>query len=134
MYMIKSYYGDIVQRFNYNQELCNLCGVCVDKCDENALTIQDNILYFNPCKCRKCEGCDGECPNDAMSIEFFVINQREWTGEKHQDRYWEINSSCHISCDGITCNECGRNENYDPMPYDKKVETVKKQKTLEEWL
>lgn len=128
--MSKSYFGDILQRFNLDQEMCTLCGTCVDICDENALTIQDNILYFNPCKCRRCEGC--ECPTGAMSIELYVINQREYNGYEHQERYWEINSSCHITCDGVTCNECGRNKDYNPRPYDKPyvAKKVEKQSTL----
>lgn len=97
--------GDIVQRFIFKQELCNLCGTCVESCDFNAITIEDNELFFNPCRCRRCDGCENLCPKGAMHLEMGTINMKPVSEKKVQERYWELNSSCHITCDGL-CSDC----------------------------
>lgn len=97
--------GDIVQVFHLNQELCNLCGTCTDRCEFNALSIKDGQLWFNPCRCRRCDGCESLCPRGAMELEMRTINIRSMSEKENQDRYWEINTSCHITCDGM-CNDC----------------------------
>lgn len=107
--MIEYYTGDIIQTFDLNQELCNLCGTCVESCEFNALTIQNGKLYFNPCRCRRCDGCETLCPRGAMAIKMDTINHRKESDGKEQERWWEINSSCVATCDSV-CNECGRNK------------------------
>ena len=99
--------GDIVQYFTLNQEECTLCGVCVDRCEFDAISIIDDKLYFNPCRCRRCDGCETLCPNEAMEIRMDTINLMPVSEKKVQERYWQINNSCHITCDGL-CNDCRR--------------------------
>lgn len=98
--------GDIVQVFNYDEEACNLCGLCVSECEFNALLIHNDKLFFNPCRCRRCESCD-ECPTGAMRLEMFTINEKPKSEKEKQERWWMISGSCVVSCDG-GCGECQR--------------------------
>jgi len=120
--------GDIVQRFEYNVELCNLCGVCVETCEFNAIIIQDNRLYFNPCRCRRCESCE-DCPTGAFHIRMITINEAPQSDKKVQERWWELNGNCEVTCDGV-CTECGRNK-FEPKPYfDALIKKKDQQQTL----
>lgn len=97
--------GDIIQSFTLDQSVCTLCGVCIKGCDFDAISIIDDKLFFNPCRCRRCDGCETLCPIGAMKIEMKTVNMKPYSEKKVQERYWQINNSCHISCDGL-CNDC----------------------------
>lgn len=46
---------------------CNLCGECVDVCQANALTIDDELVH-DGAKCTWCESCMDICPECAIRI------------------------------------------------------------------
>lgn len=48
------------------EELCNGCGLCVSICEENALTMVDELPVKDISKCIYCGDCIKVCPIDAM--------------------------------------------------------------------
>ncbi|MCC8035645.1 MAG: Fe-S cluster domain-containing protein [Rikenellaceae bacterium] len=46
---------------------CIACGKCVKTCPFEAITLQDNLAYIDPYKCRLCRKCVPECPTSAIS-------------------------------------------------------------------
>ena len=50
-----------------SEEKCTKCGICVEKCEFNALAkIPNNILFF-PELCMSCEACMELCPEKAIT-------------------------------------------------------------------
>ena len=50
------------------QELCNLCAICVDACPFNALATDDSRLMRNWELCMGCGVCVEKCPTEALSL------------------------------------------------------------------
>jgi len=48
--------------------LCTGCGICVDKCPNNALGIVDAKAYVDKQKCILCGYCSPHCPNFAIRL------------------------------------------------------------------
>ena len=51
-----------------NGGLCTGCGVCVDICPMEAITIQDDIATLEEDKCLGCGLCAHHCDFDAAKI------------------------------------------------------------------
>jgi ferredoxin len=51
-----------------DQELCDLCGACVDACPFNALSAHDTRLERNWELCMGCGVCEVKCPIQAISL------------------------------------------------------------------
>ncbi len=63
------------------KELCNGCGLCVSSCEENALTMVDDLAVRDSDKCNYCSDCIKICPVDA-----FIVSRKGWlarVGGKH---------------------------------------------------
>jgi Na+-translocating ferredoxin:NAD+ oxidoreductase RNF subunit RnfB len=45
---------------------CIGCGKCVKVCAFEAITLEQNLAYIDPVKCRLCRKCAGECPTGAI--------------------------------------------------------------------
>lgn len=54
------------------QDDCVACGICVNKCDFDAITI-DKKAFINDEKCVGCAGCIAVCPTKAIN--------NDWTGQ-----------------------------------------------------
>jgi len=50
-----------------DKEQCTGCGICVDACPQEAITV-DDIAKVDPEKCTDCGTCVEECPNEAISM------------------------------------------------------------------
>ena len=53
---------------------CNLCGgysepLCIDRCPDDALRIQDGKIVVTEFLCEDCNECGFICPVDAIAIE-----------------------------------------------------------------
>jgi Na+-translocating ferredoxin:NAD+ oxidoreductase subunit B len=45
---------------------CIGCGKCVKVCEFDAITMENNLAYIDPVKCRLCRKCAPECPTNAI--------------------------------------------------------------------
>ncbi len=59
---------------------CIGCGKCVKVCPYEAITLENNLAYIDPDKCRLCRKCAPECPTNAiLEINFPVKKKKEAT-------------------------------------------------------
>lgn len=45
---------------------CIGCGKCVKVCPFEAITLENNLAYIDPAKCKLCRKCETECPQGAI--------------------------------------------------------------------
>jgi Pyruvate/2-oxoacid:ferredoxin oxidoreductase delta subunit len=50
-----------------DKEKCTCCGLCVDICPEQAISMNDAVTVDSN-KCTGCSSCVNECPNEAISM------------------------------------------------------------------
>lgn len=51
-----------------NKEKCISCGICVEQCSFNALTMED-FPVIDPLACRLCGSCVQQCPSEALTLK-----------------------------------------------------------------
>ncbi len=58
-----------------HKELCDGCGLCVDACPLNAISIEDGVAVINELVCKGCGQCLSACPTEALDINYFTHEQ-----------------------------------------------------------
>ena len=48
------------------QAACIGCGKCAKECKFEAITVENNVAYIDPEKCRLCRKCEAACPTGAI--------------------------------------------------------------------
>ncbi len=61
-YFTTNYYSEV------NEELCEGCGTCVEKCQMGALKLVDNVSQVNLDFCLGCGNCVSSCPSGAIHL------------------------------------------------------------------
>lgn len=51
-----------------DNDKCTGCGLCVDVCPVEAITLENDKAKVDPDKCTDCGQCVDECPNEAISL------------------------------------------------------------------
>ena len=51
-----------------DEELCNQCGICVDKCIFGAISDENENIEFDEDKCFGCGLCAYSCPEEAVKL------------------------------------------------------------------
>ena len=51
-----------------DEDKCVGCGLCVDVCPVEAITLEGDKAKVDEDKCTECGQCVEECPNEAISI------------------------------------------------------------------
>jgi ferredoxin len=52
-----------------DEERCIDCGVCIDLCPEEAISMRsDYTVVIDPSRCTACGSCIDGCPNEAISL------------------------------------------------------------------
>lgn len=59
---------------------CIGCGKCVKVCPFGAVSIENNLAYIDPQKCRLCRKCAAECPTGAIVLSNMTPLPRESKG------------------------------------------------------
>lgn len=49
-----------------NEELCVGCGVCIEECPVEAISLVEEIARINDEECIRCGRCHDACPNEAV--------------------------------------------------------------------
>jgi len=52
-----------------NETLCVGCGACVERCQFNAITINENMCHIDRTHCFGCGLCTSVCPAEALSLQ-----------------------------------------------------------------
>ena len=63
---------------------CIGCGKCVKACAFEAITLENNLAYIDPNKCRLCRKCVSECPTGAIIEVGFPVKKAEEPKEEQQ--------------------------------------------------
>jgi electron transport complex protein RnfB len=58
---------------------CIGCGKCVKVCPWDAITMENNLAYIDPVKCRLCRKCVIECPTNAILEIGFPVRKEKVT-------------------------------------------------------
>jgi MinD superfamily P-loop ATPase len=61
---------------NVLEEICDGCGVCIDACSNDAITIENNKAFIINDLCLGCGVCIGSCPNGAIVPEVKEFKNR----------------------------------------------------------
>ena len=48
---------------------CVGCEVCVDECEQEAISMKDDIAVVDDSKCDECGNCVDACPSEAISVK-----------------------------------------------------------------
>jgi Na+-translocating ferredoxin:NAD+ oxidoreductase RNF subunit RnfB len=80
------------QKSNYravlNQETCTECGVCIERCQVNAIKSgEDGKLIFSRDGCIGCGLCVVNCPTDL--VELVPVSKEEWFDVPSSFEEWE---------------------------------------------
>jgi len=51
-----------------DEEKCIACGLCVDACPADAISLEDDKAKIDIEKCTECGACVDECPNEAIAL------------------------------------------------------------------
>jgi len=52
-----------------NEEECIGCGVCIDECPAEAISMNDDIAVIDAEACTECGDCVDACPSEAISLD-----------------------------------------------------------------
>jgi pyruvate formate lyase activating enzyme len=84
----------------FNAERCTGCGMCVDVCPENAISINDNISLTDRKLCKACGTCAEVCPNEARSIMGRHMTASEVFEDVNGDAIFYQNSGGGVTLSG----------------------------------
>jgi ferredoxin len=76
-----------------NEALCNACGLCVESCQFDALTV-GNVAFVNETRCVGCGVCVNTCPDQALvlvrrpeeEVKPVPVSMVDWGLQRAQDR------------------------------------------------
>lgn len=84
----------------YFQERCTRCGVCVKRCEENVIEIEDNVLITDKNKCKLCGKCCDFCPSNAREYVGKEFTVRELMKEIIKDEAFYDESDGGVTFSG----------------------------------
>ena len=88
-------------KVHLDEEKCDLCRLCVDVCDYQALSIKNKKIVLNPANCLGCGACAAMCHTNALWVPGFSSEQIE-----HQIDSFLANKSQAPLIISFLCNWC----------------------------
>jgi len=80
VFVVSNYYAQV------KTDLCDGCGKCVDRCQMQAVAIQDEVAGVNRDRCIGCGLCVSTCPSESM---YLVKKEQELVPPKDMDAMFE---------------------------------------------
>jgi len=74
-------------------DLCDGCGICVDRCQMEAVAIQDDVARVNLDRCIGCGLCVSKCPPESIHL---VRKEKELVPPKDMDAMFEAIKASRI--------------------------------------
>ena len=68
-YIRKNLEGPRTGEITIDSETCQLCGVCINKCPKDAMSIEDGKVIVDTEKCIVCDTCEVTCPVGAVKLK-----------------------------------------------------------------
>ncbi|MCJ7507364.1 MAG: DUF362 domain-containing protein [candidate division Zixibacteria bacterium] len=65
----------------WDKKLCTFCGICVNNCPMDAITIKAKVFEVDDKKCVRCGRCVKVCPERALKIPFSAENFQKGMAE-----------------------------------------------------
>ncbi len=84
----------------YFEERCTCCGMCVKKCTQKAISIQNSRVVIDNGKCNACGICKDLCPNNALEYVGKDITVKELMKELEKDEIFYEESGGGITFSG----------------------------------
>ncbi|MGB9936915.1 MAG: 4Fe-4S binding protein [Methanobacterium sp.] len=69
LYIRKSLKGPRTGEVTVDSDACLLCGVCVNKCPVDALSIEEDRVVVDDSKCILCGACESRCPVKSIKVK-----------------------------------------------------------------
>jgi pyruvate formate lyase activating enzyme len=86
--------------FIFREDRCIHCETCVEVCSQNALSLQNGIMYFDEGKCNFCAECVSNCYADAREIVGKMMSADDVIIELEKDRAFYDQSGGGITISG----------------------------------
>lgn len=69
-------------RISIDNSICDICGICVDECFINAISIDSGNIIHDMSLCKGCGKCISACPKEAIKAEIDNVDEaiEELTG------------------------------------------------------
>ncbi|MFX1588624.1 MAG: ATP-binding protein [Promethearchaeota archaeon] len=83
--------GDIISTNYYakiDPDLCTGCGTCIERCQMDVITLDDDISSVNRLRCIGCRNCITICPSEAIEL---LKKEQQFTPPKTLKEYYEGN-------------------------------------------
>ena len=104
-----------MKKFVCEENLCTGCRACMDKCAKNAISIKDNLDFFNAVidenKCVDCGACHKVCPNNSpVELKEQLSWHQGWADSSEERKksssggFATVLSKSFIQNGGIVCS------------------------------
>ncbi|MFX0106387.1 MAG: 4Fe-4S binding protein [Candidatus Hodarchaeota archaeon] len=83
--------GDIISTNHYakiDSDLCIACGTCIERCQMEAITLNDDVSSINKEYCIGCGNCVIVCPNEAIEL---LKKDKQFTPSPTMTEYYDQN-------------------------------------------
>lgn len=86
----------------YIEELCTLCGRCVDACPEQALAlgVAEKKVIIDQSRCKLCFSCAAVCPQNAIKQYGFTLTVEETVEQIRKDEIFYFHSGGGLTISG----------------------------------